>query len=286
MNKLMSHFCMLVALLGQAPLQAHEFWIAPVQAPLVAGGQASLSLLVGEYFVGDLVGFSAPQTASLSRYTVAGRQDLSGMLSSAPAAVLQLPLQSVGTHLVVFDSKPHVISLSADSFHAYLHEEGLNFIKTKREAAGTAAQPGRERYRRYVKTLLQVAGPKATSQQSGSSGKKTDMTYAAVVGQRLELVPLNDPLLLSPGNSLGVKVLFEGKPLAGALLKAWHKRSGQTVMVRATTGTDGTVAFDLPYAGPWMISVVHMVQVTGSPDTDWDSFWGNLTFVMPARRAP
>jgi hypothetical protein len=286
MTHRMSRFCLLAALLGQTPLQAHEFWIAPVQAPLVAGGQASLRLLVGEYFVGDLVGFSAAQTATLSRYTTAGRQDLSGMLSAVPVAVLQLPLTSVGTHLVVFDSQPHVITLSADSFHAYLHDEGLNFIKTQREAAGTATQPGRERYRRYVKTLLQVDGSKATSQPSRVSGKKTDMTYATVVGQRLELVPLNDPLLLSPGKRLGVKVLFEGKPLAGALLKAWHQRGGQTVMVRATTGPDGTVAFDLPYAGPWMVSAVHMVQVTGSPDMDWDSFWGNLTFAMPARSIP
>ena len=93
------------------------------------------------------------------------------MLSSVPIAVLQLPLPSVGTHLDVFDSQPHVITLSADSFHAYLHDEGLNFIKTKREAAGTAAQPARERYRRYVKTLLQVAGTKATSQPSRAASK-------------------------------------------------------------------------------------------------------------------
>jgi uncharacterized GH25 family protein len=89
-------------------------------------------------------------------------------------------------------------------------------------------------------------------------------------------------LSLSPGAGLGVKVLFESKPLAGALLKAWHKRGGQTVMVRATTRADGIVEFDLPYAGPWMISVVHMVPVTGAPDIDWDSFWGSLTFVVPA----
>jgi uncharacterized GH25 family protein len=281
MTKLMRRFCLLVALLGQAPLHAHEFWIAPVNEPLVVGSRAGLSLLVGENFVGDLVGFSALQTASLGRYTAAGRQDLSSFLSSTQVAVLQLPLQSAGTHLVAFDSQPNAITLSADSFHAYLHDEGLDFIKTKREAAGTKAELGRERYRRYVKTLLQVARPTGASSKSNADSKKPDMTHATVVGQRLELVPLQNPLSLSPGASLGVKVLFESKPLAGALLKAWHKRSGQTVMVRAITGVDGIVKFDLPYAGPWMISVVHMVPVTGVPDIDWDSFWGSLTFVVP-----
>ena len=282
MIKLICRFCLLVSLLCQPPLQAHEFWIAPVKEPLVVGSQVGLSLLVGEYFVGDLVGFSALQTASLVRYTVAGRQDLSSFLSSTQVAVLQLQLQSAGTHLVVFDSQPNAITLSADSFHAYLHDEGLGFIKTKREAAGTGSQPGRERYRRYVKTLLQVSRPAGASSKSNADSKKPDMTHATVVGQRLELVPLQNPLSLSPGANLGVKVLFESKPLAGALLKAWHKRGGQTVMVRATTGADGIVKFDLPYAGPWMISVVHMVPVTGAPDIDWDSFWGSLTFVVPA----
>ena len=281
MTKLICRFCLLVSLLCQTSLQAHEFWIGPVKEPLVAGSQVGLSLLVGEYFVGDLVGFSALQTASLGRYTVAGRQDLSSFLSSTQVAVLQLPLQSAGTHLVVFDSQPNAITLSADSFHAYLHDEGLDFIKAKREATGAGSQPGRERYRRYVKTLLQVTKSAGASSKSNVDSKKPDMTHATVVGQRLELVPLQNPLSLSPGASLGVKVLFESKPLAGALLKAWHKRGGQTVMVRATTGVDGIVKFDLPYAGPWMISVVHMVPVTGVPDIDWDSFWGSLTFVVP-----
>ena len=51
-------------LLCPLPVWAHEFWIAPVTTPLVAGGTANISLLVVEYFTGQLVGFSAPQTAS------------------------------------------------------------------------------------------------------------------------------------------------------------------------------------------------------------------------------
>jgi len=278
-------FCLVVALLGQAPLQAHEFWIAPVQAPLVVGGQAKISLLVGEQFTGDLVGLSAAQTLSFSRYTATGRQDLSILVPPTPVAAVQLPMESPGTHLVVFDSQPNTIVLPADSFHAYLHDEGLDFIKARREAAGTAAQPGRERYRRHVKTLLQVDRPAGAASNSRTKNKadKVDMTYATVVGQRLELVPLNNPLALAAGGSLGMQVLFESKPLVGALIKAWHKRGGQTLVVRATTGIDGKTMLELPYAGAWMVSVVHMVSAVGTPDIDWDSHWGSLSFVVPAR---
>lgn len=80
------------------------------------------------------------------------------------------------------------------------------------------------------------------------------------------------------GDVLGVRVLFDGKPLKDALLKAWHRRGGQTLSIRAKTAADGSAAFDLPYSGPWMISVVHMVPVLDVKDIEWDSLWSNLSF--------
>ena len=263
------------------PVQAHEFWLAPVAGPLSAGGSANLSLLVGELFTGELVGFSAAQTAGLRHYTAGGVQDLKAMAPTQPVAALPLPLARPGTHLVAFESQPNFITLSADHFHAYLHDEGLDFIKARREAEGTAEQPGRERYRRFVKTLLNVRDVAGASAASGAPVQPADATFSTRVGQQLELVPLTNPLRLPVGGALPVQVLFEGRPLAGALLKAWHKRSGQLLIVRATTGADGIATVNLPYAGAWMVSVVHMVAATGVKDSDWDSLWGNLSFVLP-----
>jgi hypothetical protein len=184
-------------------------------------------------------------------------------------------LATAGTTVLTFDSQPNTIALSADRFHAYLHDEGLDFIKARREATGAAKKPGRERYRRFVKTLLQAQGP---------SPLPADPTFGVVVGQQLEVVPLNDPLALVPGGQLGIQVLFEGRPLAGALLKAWHKGAGQdegqTLIIRSFTKADGMATLSLPYAGPWMVSVVHMVPAVGVQNIDWDSLWGNLSFVV------
>ena len=119
-------------------------------------------------------------------------------------------------------------------------------------------KPGRERYRRFVKTLLQAHGPGLAP---------ADPTFGAVVGPQLEVVLNNDPLALAPGGQLGVQVLFKGQPLAGALLRAWHKGSGkdegETLIIRSTTQTDDSAAFRLPCAGAWMVSVVHMVPAVG-----------------------
>ena len=215
-------FALLLSVIYQVPLHAHEFWITPIATPLIAGSTARLSLRVGEQFTGELVGWSKAQTAGLWLVSTAGVQDISAQVPATPVGDLSIALAASGTYLVAFESQPHTISLSADSFHAYLHDEGLDFIKAQRQAAGQAKQPGRERYRRYVKTLLAVQGAQAE--------ENPDAVHAQTLGQRLELVPVKNPLAMMPGEALVVQVLFEGQPLQGALLKAWHKSSGQVIL--------------------------------------------------------
>ena len=250
---------------------AHEFWLAPAPAPQKLGETVPLRLEVGEFFEGDAAGFSISRTARMRHYTAKSQQDLKTFLSpGAPEAEVLFSLDTKGHHLFAFDSEPLTISLSADRFHAYLHDEGLDFVKTLREKEGTASQPGRERYRRNVKTLILV-----------DAAVNTDRTYALTTGQRLELTPQQNPFALRRGQTLGLKVAFDGKPLGSALVKAWHKRNGQLLVIRARTTADGTVTLDLPFTGAWMLSVVHMVPATDPTDADWDSYWGNLSFTLP-----
>lgn len=279
-HKLFLSLAVCAGLLVPHIAQAHEFWFEPVTSQLAAGDTARLDLRVGEFFEGEQMGFSMPQTVALRQYSASGNKDLRALLpppSRGAIATLNLPLPAPGSYLFAFDSQPNQISLAADRFHAYLHDEGLDFIKTQREAAGTAEKPGRERYRRHVKTLLRV-GNASGSSSSAATAAAADKTYAARTGQRLEIVPSNDPLAMKPGDALDLQVLFDDKPLAGALLKAWNRQGGQTLIIRAKTSVDGKATFNLPYAGGWMISVVHMVPAKGEKDIDWDSLWGNLSF--------
>ena len=280
-HKLLLFLAVCVGVSSARIAQAHEFWFEPVTASLTAGDTARLDLRVGEFFEGEVMGFSATQTAALRQYSASGSKDLRALLpppSRGAVATLNLPLPAPGSYLFAFDSQPNQISLPAATFHAYLHDEGLDFIKTQREATGNAEKPGRERYRRHVKTLLRVGD----TASAGAAPAIADKTYATRTGQRLEIVPSNDPLAMKPGDALGLQVLFDDKPLAGALLKAWNRQGGQTLIIRAKTSVDGKATFNLPYAGGWMISVVHMVPATGAKDLDWDSLWGNLSFKLTA----
>ena len=265
--------CLLATLLAViAPLASgHEFWLQAQPFTPDAGAGAAISLHVGENFDGELTPLVDERTAALRHYSAGSVVDLAPRLPRKTALPrLAMPISSAGLHLIAFDSQPITFALPAEKFHAYLHDEGLDYVIERRKAAGKSAQPGRERYRRNVKSLLRAGGV-------------SDGTYAIATGQRLEITPLSDPYAAAPGDTLRFRLSFDGRPLAGALVKGWHKHDAQLLLIKARTDAAGEVAVSLPYAGEWMVSVVHMIPATGAPNADWDSFWGNLTFVLPPR---
>ena len=74
-HKLYLPLAVCAGLLGARVAQAHEFWFEPVTASLAAGDTARLDLRVGEFFEGEQMGFSAPQTAGLRQYSASGRSE-------------------------------------------------------------------------------------------------------------------------------------------------------------------------------------------------------------------
>ena len=261
-------FLTIAVLALPAIANAHEFWLRAEPFSPPVGTSSRLQMYVGEYFEGDQVGFVTSHAAKLQHYFGGQMQDLIGLVPTTKAiGDVAIKPTRAGTHVIAFDSHPASITLEAGKFNAYLHDEGLGQVAAQREQQGRAAMPGRERFRRMTKTMLRAGG-------------QSDRTFAIRTGQRLELVPLIDPTATQVGRALQFKLFFDDKPLAGALLRAWHRHAKQTISIRAISSEDGSVTFSLPYAGVWMISTVHMIAAD-SAEADWDSFWGNLMFEVP-----
>ena len=250
-----------------SPSSAHEFWVMPDTFVTPTDVPVNLNLYVGQYFDGELVPLSGQYVAQFRHFSLQGKEDLQRRVPAVSAGGMPLLLSGAGTHLLAVDTHPNSVKLSADQFHYYLIDEGLEPILALRKAAGQSAAPSRERYRRHIKTLISVDG-------------KSDDTALQRTGQRLELVPTSDPAAGHAGETLNFKLLFDDKPLAGALVKAWHKKDGQTMLIRVRSDANGITRVALPVAGRWMLSVVHMLPVQNDPDYDWESFWGNLTFQL------
>ena len=266
MKKILSLIFLSMAL--SAPLAAHEFWLWPVPFHTVPGSTARVGLRVGENFDGELRPFSAARVGALRQFSAAGSRDLLPQVPPAPGKdSLDVVLATPGTHLVAYDSQTNTITLEPDKFLAYLNEDGLSHIAALRHAAGQDQQPGRERYQRFVKTLL-------------LAGATSDATFAVHTGQRLEIVPVTDPLAAHARDRFAFTVLFRGQPLADATVRAWHHEGAKLIELHGKSDATGTVSFDLAHAGPWMISVVHMVALKDVPNLDWESSWSSLTFAL------
>lgn len=92
---------------------------------------------------------------------------------------------------------------------------------------------------------------------------------AGPVGAPLEIVPEQDPLGLRDGDKLGVRVLADGKPVAGAVVSYDGKTRGETgpdgrVNVRVRHGGLQLIqaAVRTPHPGPEADEVVHTTALT------------------------
>ena len=136
-----------------------------------------------------------------------------------------------------------------------------------RAKRGQSAAGAKEVFSRCAKSLLAVGG---------GSGAGWDRVF----GERLELVAEKDPYTLTGGGELPVRLLYEGKPLAGVLVVALQRdRAGAKVSAR--TDAKGHVRLKLDRAGLWLVKAVHMSPAPAETGADWESFWASLTFEAP-----
>ena len=161
------------------------------------------------------------------------------------------------------------MSLEAAKFEDYLKEEGLEKISTARTKRGETDKPAREVFSRCAKALLDVGG-------AGTAG------FDRPLGFTLELLPEKNPYALRPGDSLPVRLLLDGKPLAGSPRPCAASRRGRGGASAARTGRDGRATLRLSKAGLWMIKAVEMGPAPAGADADWQSLWASLTFEMAA----
>jgi hypothetical protein len=89
----------------------------------------------------------------------------------------------------------------------------------------------------------------------GDAGRGDPLRYSEM-GQRLEIVPQSDPVvLLEGGGRLELQVLFEREPLAGVVVRAIPQDDPAGGVLKARTDEIGLVDFALDRSGLWMIAV-------------------------------
>lgn len=256
-----------------APAAAHDFWIVPSQPVAPTARDAVLSLFVGEDFVAEEEKpFDASKVRSFRHFFGSPQigEDVMARGAAGEKPMARIPLLGEGGHLIAMDRRPTNIELSAEKFEGYLHHEGLDSLVARRVELGESKQVGRERYSRYLKTLVQI-------------GDRRDDSYATVTGAVLELVPEQNPVFLADGDMLSVRVLFRGQPLPNARLEAFSRQGGDVRGAIIAADIEGRARVPIDRRGLWLLRMVHMIRCEGCSDADWESFWTSYSFAtMPA----
>lgn len=170
-----------------------------------------------------------------------------------------------GTYVIGASLSPRQIALSAEDFNNYLKEDGIPDVLNARTINGELGLAVRERYQKHVKAVLQV-------------GETRTEAYATVLGYPAELVPLTNPYAARVGDTLAVRTLLDGSPLARQLVIAGGDRDGQQIEETwDRSDSAGVARFLLTTPGKWYIKFIHMVPVSGD-SVNYESKWATLTF--------
>jgi uncharacterized GH25 family protein len=261
----------LVLACGPRVAAAHEFWIQPERFWLPVDATTPMTLQVGTGTERQRSRLPPRRVLRFDATASGGQlQDLRPILTlGAPTADAALSFARPGAYVVTLRSDAAAQShLSAARFNAYAEEEGLTPALEARAARGLTAIDASERYSRQTKALVLV----------GDGGDLDIVTRP--VGLTLEIVPEVNPYALPRTATLPVRVLYEGRPLAGALVKITDLAHDAAPLEQHRTDGEGRAGFAMPNGGAWMMDVVWTRPLTDE-GVDFETVFSSLSFGFP-----
>lgn len=264
-------FAALLALAPLAPAAAHDFWLQPERFRVEPGDEVAVGFLIGAPGAVEPWALEWRKLAAFQDFAPDHSFDLQAQLDPLEGreptlgrADARFTLSMPGTHMLAFASHHAASDLPAAEFNAYLEHEGLAAVLAERKRTGQEQTRGRELYSRRAKALVQV-GPTPTD------------SVSEPIGQTLELVPERNPLLLGPGEPLAVRVLFHGKPLAGASVVLESLGPGAKHGTPQISDAAGRVTFPAPGPGAHKLNVVWSVPIA-DPRAEFETVFASLTW--------
>lgn len=270
------------------PALGHDFFLIARPPMLPGPGVVVIRMHVTDKFPGDARGWRTDKVTHMNIYGPAHATPADMPWPEQDATGAQARIPADGAYLVTVDVSASSITIPGADFDEYIGHEGHDELLTQRQQPPTKDQPVKERYTRFLKTVV----------ISGQPGAASAAHLTQPVGQRIEIVPLADPTTLAPGQSLAVQILYQGQPLPGALLAATHTQHGITARsttsapasdddhskdhyaFSARTDAQGQVTVPITHAGYQLLRVTHMIPPPDDADFDYASYWASLTFYV------
>lgn len=245
---------------------AHEYILIAENFKLKKGDVLNLHLFVADGFNIEMERpFQASITKNFRLETGDQTINLMNSLPSTPLPILEKQVDFEGLGLIHMERDFAKITLDNKKFLAYLKEDHIENIQIDQ----TKQKEQKERYARYIKCLVQ------------SESSKEDQLYKKQVGQKFEIILLNNPYQLKIGDQLKAQIFFDGKPLSNKVITIRNRTGGeQATKQTSRTNDKGICTFKLNRQGDWFIHATHMIKSTDQSAADWESHWTSYSFGM------
>jgi uncharacterized GH25 family protein len=251
-------------------LQAHDMFLRPAQHFARPNSTVLIRLLNGTFSRSEN-SITRDRLLDVAVVTPAGRTALDTLLWSVAGDTSTFLLRTAGngTYVLGTSTRPKILAMDAKAFNQYLADDGIPDELAARRRDGTLNASSRERYHKHVKALVQV-------------GDTPDSTYDTVLGYPVEIVPLANPYSRRVGDTLAVRILADGKPLAGQYVQ-YGGRTGSEARVAqqsVRSNGNGVVRIPLRHQGAYYIKFIQMQRRNGDAQANYESRWATLTFAI------
>jgi ketosteroid isomerase-like protein len=254
---------------------AHDFWIIPSAFQIGHGETLELLGQTSTRFPSSLSAVATPRVADARLIGAAGTTRITELSQRGTSLLLRGRPSAPGQYLVAVALTPTPVRSPAAAFHRWLELEGAPGEAARLEREG-AFQGSDSVTRRTLKTAKTIA-------QVGSGGPRM---FGQPAGQPLEFILDADPATLRVGDTLGVRMMYNGRPVARGEAHAggadWPIAEGeqvpepQDVHLRATG--QGVLRLPITRGGVWNVRGIHVTPGASGTPREWDVHWATLVF--------
>ena len=259
---------------GAAASSTDDTWLVPARATLPAGVDATFDLTSGPAFPTSATAVAAARVRT-ARLRMAGRSEALPTPVAGPRALrFRVPLRRAGVATVWVSLAPRALTLDSAGVVDYLARIGAPDsvrVAYLRQLPVDGVRRWRERAARHATTHVLVSSPLRPRPSDD------DASWRQPTGMPLELVPLRDPTALRPGDTLTVRLLQRGRPVAETLVGAVGP-DGRSLASRRTDAA-GRVAIALPRAGRWLLRATQLRHPI-TAQAEWESDFATLTVAV------
>jgi uncharacterized GH25 family protein len=251
-------------------LQAHDMCLRPAQHVARPNSTVLIRRLNGTFSRSENA-ITGDRLVDVAIVSPSGRTALDTALWSVAGDTSTFVLRTgaSGTYVLGTSTRPRVLAMEAKDFNSDLADDGIPDELAARRREGRLHDASRERCHKHVNALVQV-------------GDNPDSTYATVLGYPVEIVPLANPYARAVGGTLDVRIVADGKPLAGQYIQYGGRteRGARISQQSARSNRNGVARIPLRHKGAYYIKFIQMQRLSGDPDANDESRWSTLTFAI------